>query len=126
MRPTPIPEEDVWEGGKRLAILPPGGDFDLGIGAVEAIVDETRFGLRFVTRWVPEGSDLLRLQAGEPLYLSICAPQMVPVDLTLAEVPDGLEVCGNCGGYVALQDGVHAHAQAGRPDCPAPVPFQGG
>lgn len=88
MRPTPIPDEEIWEGGHRLVVAPPGGDLtgeETGIEPVEAIVDVLAGPVRFCLRWVPEADDLERMAAGEPLWMILYAERLPPVALTLSE-----------------------------------------
>jgi hypothetical protein len=40
MRPAPIPDDDVWDGARRIIIAPPGGDMtDPEISSVEVLGD---------------------------------------------------------------------------------------
>jgi len=76
MRPTPIPDAEVWEGTVRRVISPPGGDLtNPDIAPVEALVDPAAATLS--VRLVLEGDDLANLQAGAPIWLTFFG-SMVP------------------------------------------------
>lgn len=133
MRPGIIEDSDLWEGSSRHVIMPPGNDLDSGIMPIEAIVDVSpRYGRRFVTKWVPDEEDLLRLRAGEPVFLSLYASQMIPVSVSLSEVPEGFEVCANCGGFLSKVDASRqgrsmefVHASIGFRACDRPQVHRG-
>lgn len=103
MRPTPIPDSEVYVG-ERVTIAPPGGDFlDPEVSAVEALVErgtEDSQGRARVNRYnlrlVPESDDLARLNRGDPLWLSINCPQLpvFSVGFVVQSIPTGL--CKNC------------------------------
>jgi hypothetical protein len=87
--PTPIPDEELeaWPGAIRMVIAPPVGfdPLDGPIRAVEAIVDHGTLGRRFSTRWVFKEEEIIRLAAGDPVYLSVAGQSMVPVCLSFLE-----------------------------------------
>ena len=69
MRPTPIPETDVWAGGRRLVIGPPDGDLtNPAIASVEAIVDQDELGISFSMRMVLDYEDVARITAGQRVF----------------------------------------------------------
>lgn len=69
MRPTPIPEDEVWDGGRRLVIGPPDGDpTNTTIAAVEAIVDQDELGTSFSMRMVLDDDDVARITAGQRIF----------------------------------------------------------
>lgn len=69
MNPTPIPDEDIWEGAHRLVIAPPGGDMlHPTIRAIEALIDVTENGKRFCCRIELDDADVERINAGERVF----------------------------------------------------------
>lgn len=98
MRPTPIPDEEVWPGTTRLTIAPPGGNFlDPEVSAVEALFETSTTRVnRYSVRLALEGDDLARFERGDPLWLSINCPQMpvFSVGFAVFSVPTGR--CRNC------------------------------
>lgn len=69
MRPTPIPEDEVWDGGQRLVIAPPDNDpTNTVIAPVEAIIDQDELGIRFCVRMVLDDTDAARIAAGERTF----------------------------------------------------------
>lgn len=83
MRPTPIPDDEVWAHCERKVILPPDGDMTNeeieSAEAVRGIMNtqngETPF---HAFRIVLEDGDLERLQKGEPIWIVQIAPFVVP------------------------------------------------
>lgn len=73
MRPAPIPEEAVWEGGRRLVFAAPDGDLtNPDIAPVEAIVDrsDTTGNVRISVRCQLEDGDLVKLAQGGYVWVS--------------------------------------------------------
>lgn len=79
MRPTPIPDHEIWTGAERRVIGPPRGDLDSGIDPVEALIDrsETTGALNLSVRLVLEEGDLEKLAAGGTVWLTFWG-HMVP------------------------------------------------
>lgn len=72
MRPVPIPDEAVWEGGVRRVFAAPDGDLiNPDIAAVEAIIDESLGGKpRISVRCALEEGDLEKLAGGGHVWIS--------------------------------------------------------
>lgn len=87
MRPTPIPDAEIWAGGERQVIAPPGGDLtDPNVRPVEALVDRSpdTGGLNLSVRCVLEDGDLEKLQAGGTIWITFWGA-MVPWAATVME-----------------------------------------
>ncbi|TFV91400.1 hypothetical protein [Blastococcus sp. CT_GayMR16] len=82
MRPTPIPDAEVWPGSQRVVIGPPGNDLDSDIAAVEVLRDVVQVGTgsgpRMSTRCVLEDDDLELLAAGGTVWVSFYGGQLLP------------------------------------------------
>lgn len=88
MRPTPIPDEEIWEGAARMVIGPPAGTAptDDTIRPVEVLVEHAPDGgFIFRSRVVLEPGDLERLAAGEPFWVSQWGHQLQPFDVAMTE-----------------------------------------
>lgn len=72
MRPTPIPDDEVPDGYRRIVMTAPDGDLTGEIRPAEALVHAPGGGEQriFSFRIVLEDGDLARLAAGEPFWLS--------------------------------------------------------
>lgn len=75
MRPVPIPDEAVWENGRRMVIAPPGGDLTHPeISPAEAVVEPVSVGGRVMPSYsfmcALEGDDLEKLQAGGHVWVT--------------------------------------------------------
>lgn len=73
MRPTPIPDAEVWEGAVRKVFAAPGGDLTHAqIAPVEALIDTSPAtgGMTASVRCVLEGDDLDQLRAGGTVWLT--------------------------------------------------------
>ena len=46
MRPVPIEDEMVWDGSKRVVLMPPDDDLDSRVAPVEVLRDEDSYGPR--------------------------------------------------------------------------------
>lgn len=95
MRPTPIPEAEVWDGGERVVIGPPVSQedqLDPECRPVEVVVDFVEFGgagvPRFNVRVQLEDDDLERLQKDPSLWVSFIAYQMPP--MAVGVLPQGI------------------------------------
>jgi hypothetical protein len=86
MRPTPIPDEEVWEGAVRKVIAPPSGDLtDTTIAPVEALVDQSGTGYpRFSMRCALEDGDLEVLRAGGVVWVSMLGEHLHPFSVDVA------------------------------------------
>jgi hypothetical protein len=81
MRPTPIPDEAIWEGARRMVIAPPDGDLtSTDIAPVEALVDVGQdTGIpRISVRCVLEEGDLDKLKAGGTVWIGFYGGQLIP------------------------------------------------
>lgn len=87
MRPTPIPDAEVWPGAVRKVFAAPDGDLtNPDIDACEALVDQspTTGALNISVRCVLEDGDLEKLQAGGVVWLTFWGA-MVPWAMAVAE-----------------------------------------
>ncbi|MCU1488267.1 MAG: hypothetical protein JWN67_5013 [Actinomycetia bacterium] len=87
MNPTPIPDDEIFEDHRRVVIGPPAGHDPTGdIRSIEALIADTPgMGKCFRTRWVPDAREIERLAAGEPIWVTQWAPQMVVFDVAMTE-----------------------------------------
>lgn len=87
MRPTPIPDAEVWEGAVRRVMSPPGGDLtNPDIAPVEALFDRSPStgALCISSRVILEEGDLEKLAAGAPIWVTFWGV-MVPWSIAVAE-----------------------------------------
>lgn len=85
MRPTPIPDDEVWPGHQRMVIGPPVGEPVHGeIRPVEMLVSIDGRPPVFSARCVLDPGDLERLAAGEPFWISLWG-HVVPFDVAMTE-----------------------------------------
>ena len=87
MRPTPIPDAEVWAGATRRVISPPGGDLTHpDIAPVEALVDQSPSTgvLNLSVRCELEEGDLEKLAAGGTVRVTFWGA-MVPWAATVVE-----------------------------------------
>lgn len=87
MRPTPIPDSEIWEGAVRKVLAAPDGDLaNPDIAPVEAVVDRSPStgALNLSVRCVLEDGDLEKLQAGGTIWLTFWGA-MVPWSATVVE-----------------------------------------
>lgn len=92
MRPTPIPDAEVWEGAERKVFAAPNGDLtDDQIRPVEALVDRspTTGGLTMSARCELDPGDLEKLLAGGTVWVTFWGA-MVPWAVTVVD-PIALE-----------------------------------
>jgi hypothetical protein len=85
MRPTPIPDHEVWDGAHRRVIAPPNGDLtDPHVAPVEALLDRspTTGALNLSVRCALEPGDLEKLQAGGTVWITFWG-HMVPWSTTV-------------------------------------------
>lgn len=92
MRPTPIPDAEVWEGATRKVFAAPDGDLlNPTIAPVEALVDQAPDGTTNISVCLElEQHDLATLQAGGRVWLTFWG-HIVPFALTTVTV-DGERV----------------------------------
>lgn len=99
MRPTPIPDHEIWDGAVRLVISPPDGDLtNPDIAPVEALVDQSPStgAQNLSVRCELEDGDLEKLQAGGTVWLTFWGG-MVPWAATVIDpvmAPRRCRVCG--------------------------------
>lgn len=86
MRVTPIPDEAVSAGARRVVIGPPDGDPTGAIRSVEAVLDESSsVGVPVLSvRCALEPGDLERLAAGEHVWVSFYGGGMPPFSVDVA------------------------------------------
>lgn len=85
MTPSPIPDDEVWEGARRVVFSPPSGDLtDDHIRVAELLVDRTPDGPRISARIVLDAGDLQCLEAGEPFWVSFLGDHLHPFSVTMA------------------------------------------
>ncbi len=86
MRPSTIPDAEVWEGARRVVVSGPDGDLTGDIRPVEVLIDRAADGdTRICSRVVLDPGDLERLAAGESFWLVFRADHLHPFDVTMAE-----------------------------------------
>lgn len=83
MRPTPIPDDAVWEGGRRVVFSAPDGDLlNPTIAPVEAIIDRAGDGTpRVCVRCTLEPGDLEKLAAGGHVWVAFYGAGLVPFNV---------------------------------------------
>ncbi|SBT63934.1 hypothetical protein GA0070622_0902 [Micromonospora sediminicola] len=77
MRPSPIPDDEMWPGARRMVATGPSGDLtDTDIAPVEVLVDTGEHtGLpRVCVRLRLEDGDLEKLAAGGTVWLAVYGP----------------------------------------------------
>lgn len=85
MRPTPIPDAEVWEGGERLVIAGPDGDLTGDIRPVDAMVTVDDGRPCISMRITLDDGDLSKLASHGVFWLTIRGRQLQPFSLY---VPD--------------------------------------
>lgn len=86
MRPSPIPDDEIWEGSRRVVIGAPDGSLDGPIRAAEVLIDVSQIGgCRISARITLDPGDLERLAAGEPFWVSFLADHLHPFDVSMTE-----------------------------------------
>lgn len=92
MRPTPIPDAEVWAGAVRRVFAAPGGDLtDADVAPVEALVDRSpKTGvINLSCRCVLEDGDLEKLAAGGVVWVTFWGA-MVPWAVAVV-APEGYD-----------------------------------
>lgn len=91
MRPTPIPDNEVWTGAIRRVIGPPDGDLaNPNIAPVEALLDRApdTGALNISVRFVMEDGDVEKLAAGGTIWLTFWG-HVVPFAVNVVDpMPD--------------------------------------
>lgn len=90
MRPTPIPDNEVWEGSVRKVVSPPGGDLtNSHIAPVEALIDRSPSTgiLNLSVRCTLEEGELELLANGGVVWLTFWGA-MVPWAATVVAAPE--------------------------------------
>jgi hypothetical protein len=85
MRPAPIPDEEVWEGARRVVIAGPDGDLTGEIQPAEVLVHQSKFGPCISARVILQDGDLERLEAGEPFWVTFIGDHLHPFDVGMTE-----------------------------------------
>lgn len=85
MRPTPIPDAEVWEGGERLVIAGPDGDLTGDVRPVDAMVTVDDGRPCISMRIALDVGDLAKLASHGVFWLTIHGRQLQPFSLY---VPD--------------------------------------
>jgi hypothetical protein len=104
MRPTPIPDHEIWEGATRKVILPPDGDMtNPDIAPVEALVDRSPSlgSVRLSVRCELEDDDLHQLQAGGTVWITFWGGMVPWSTSVLPPAP-----CPTCSGPVRETTGL--------------------
>lgn len=73
MRPTPIPDREIWQGAIRRVIMPPDGDLtNPRIAPIEALIDRSPLtgAVNLSVRYELEDGDLDKLGAGGTVWLT--------------------------------------------------------
>lgn len=84
MRPTPIPDDEVWVGAVRKVIGPPGGDLFGNVNPVEVLLERTPYGVAHHLRILLEPKDVERIKAGENVFwLSWYADHLHPFNVQM-------------------------------------------
>lgn len=105
MTPTPVPDEEMWEGTVRTVIGPPGNDLDSGIAPVEVLVDTVDGTPVIRIRCVIEEHDVRRIAEGERVFwLSMYGDHLHPFSVDMPELPEGYATCANCPGVVGREE----------------------
>lgn len=89
MRPTPIPDNEVWDGAVRRVFAAPDGDLtNPDIAPVETLIDRspTSGAVNLSVRCVLEDGELEKLQAGGTIWLTFWGV-MVPWSATVVGPP---------------------------------------
>lgn len=127
MRPSIIPDEEVWEGARRRIIAAPDGDLtgENGIEAVEALTSISEDGTpMFHVRIVLDDLDVARIQNGERVFwYTQHGTGLRPFALGMpAKV---FPICRHCHGAIASTDDgtvwFHRLLQEG---CPGAEPIE--
>lgn len=87
MRPTPIPDHEIWEGSRRIVVAAPDGDLtNPDIAPVEALVDVSPSTgvVCYSSRCELEPGDLEKLQAGGTIWVTFWSV-MVPWATTVVD-----------------------------------------
>lgn len=107
MRPTPIPDDEVWENSTRRVIGPPRGDLDSGIGPVEVLTERReQEGPMMHVRVLLEDDDLRRIGNGDHVFwLTFISDHLHPFEVQmgaedLVQAPE----CRSCGGPLVTGD----------------------
>lgn len=88
MRPSPIPDAEVFDGGERIVIGGPDGDLTGDIRPVEAVVTMEDGIAAFSMRVALEPGDLEKLQRHGVFWLTCLGRQLQPFSLFVPdEVP---------------------------------------
>lgn len=91
MDATSIPDDEIFEGHRRIVVgPPPGHDVTGDIRAVEALVayEPVSHCNVFRTRWRPTPREIERIVAGEPIWVSQFTPRMVVFSVEMTEEPE--------------------------------------
>lgn len=73
MRPAPIPDDEIWDGSRRIVVSAPDGDLTNSlIAPIEMLVDvvPSTGGPCFSARCVLDPGDLEKLQEGKHVWVS--------------------------------------------------------
>lgn len=106
MRPSAIPDEEVWAGATRKVIAAPDGDLlgESGIEPVEALTEIVDGTPMFHVRMVLDEMDVARIAAGERVFwYTQHGTALRPFSLGMPRKV--FEVCRHCHGAVQTTDG---------------------
>jgi hypothetical protein len=88
VRPTPIPDNEIWTGAQRVVFAAPNGDLtDAVIAPVEALVDRSPSGFTCASvRCALEPGDLEKLTAGGTVWVTFYG-RMTPFSVDVLPPP---------------------------------------
>lgn len=97
MRPIPIPDDDVWEGGRRVAVGPPTMEDIDALFTVDAVIDIVKLqhgedlmeAPRYNMKIVLETGDLEALAKDPHFWLSIITTRLTPFNVGI--LPEGVK-----------------------------------
>lgn len=85
MRPSVIPDAEIWQGARRIVMAPPDGDLTNDTIRPLEMLAELHEGVpTYSARCVLEGDDLETLRAGGAVWLTFYGG-VVPFSVTVAE-----------------------------------------
>lgn len=89
MRPSPIPDDAIWDGARRVVFSAPDGDLtNSDIAPVEVLVDAEGGVPRISARCVLEDGDLDKLARGGTVWVSFYGGSLMPFQVDVIG-PDG-------------------------------------
>lgn len=80
MRPSSVPDDEIWEGGKRVTLGAPPG-LEKEIAPLEVISTNTELGHEFAFRVEVDEADLEKLRLTGAFYVTFISPVFPPVQV---------------------------------------------